>query len=246
MAALMILLVILPCSVSAAATGENDKTIESNGEYTVIALDPSQPIPDGPGIDNTGAEGTITFWQLPLWIQVSYVTSALLAVLVAYKFIIPLFQVKFKKRKSAEEEEVLRYIKENPGSNMSRVSKDKGISYNSVKYYFGNLIRDNKITITRLGKFSHAYPNTAKHSDRKKVIIAYLNNPVLKNILSCIPTYPGISNNKLAEMTGVKENTMSGHLAKLRDDGLIRFEPEGRNKKYYLNDEVKNILDDRP
>jgi len=35
-------------------------------------------VEDGMGVDSTGADVTITFWDLPLWIQVYYVSGLLM------------------------------------------------------------------------------------------------------------------------------------------------------------------------
>ena len=39
----------------------------------------------GVGVDSTGADATITFWDLPLWIQVYYVSGLLIAFLGSFK-----------------------------------------------------------------------------------------------------------------------------------------------------------------
>lgn len=101
----------------------------ANTVCSVVPLDPSQDYNSSTSL-TTGATGDVTFWQLPLWVKVSYILSCLAGLIITFKVIIPIFQTRRKRQDATED--VLQFIRDNPGLSISQISRDHGMD---SKYY---------------------------------------------------------------------------------------------------------------
>jgi len=66
-------------------------------------------------IDTSGADATISFWELPLWIKIAYISGIILASLGLLK-IIPIVLARIKNLpENQNRQSILKYILNNPG-----------------------------------------------------------------------------------------------------------------------------------
>jgi DNA-binding transcriptional ArsR family regulator len=73
---------------------------------------------------------------------------------------------------------------------------------------------------------------------------ALLGDPARANMLCALKDDGALSASELAHIAGVAPNTASGHLARLREAGLISMQPSGRIRYYRLaNHEVADFLE---
>ncbi|MBE0428191.1 MAG: hypothetical protein IBX72_16345 [Nitrospirae bacterium] len=87
------------------------------GGYT----EDSVPTQNGP-IDTSGADATISFWELPLWIQIAYISGIILASLGLFK-VIPIFLARIKNvLENQNRQVVFKYILNNPGCTIAEIS----------------------------------------------------------------------------------------------------------------------------
>lgn len=71
-----------------------------------------------------------------------------------------------------------------------------------------------------------------------------LGDPARANMLCALKDEGALSATDLAHIAGVAPNTASGHLAKLRDAGLVSVHRSGRRRYYRLaGDRVANIIE---
>jgi predicted transcriptional regulator len=99
----------------------------------------------GVGVDSTGADATITFWDIPLWIQVYYVSGFLVAFLGSLK-IFPAIITRIKRFVENQNlQNIFRYISDNPCTTAAEMSMNLGINRGTLQYHLMMLKRQNRV-----------------------------------------------------------------------------------------------------
>lgn len=188
----------------------------------------------------------VSFWELPLWIQLSYlsagVTAVLGALLVVFK-ILPFFLIRTKKiLDNKNREEIYDFICENPGCTVNDISRGRSMNVGSVRYHVERLQMASRIMQVKLKKFTRLFRNSGAYSDRELVILSAMNIRTNKNIVLLVREQPGLSNKLIAENLDIKESMAHLYLTRLLKDGIVRYEKNGQQKLYYLESDVREIL----
>ncbi len=207
------------------------------GGYTVD----SYPIQNGP-IDTSGADGTNSFWELPLWIKIAYISGILLAFLGSFK-IIPVVLGKIKGMlENHNRQSIFKYILDNPGCTLAEVSYRQEINRGSVKYHIFRLKSEEKIILKKMGKFLRLFQNSGAFKVSEQVIAAHLKNGTSRMLLRAILENPGITNQELAEKYYLAKSTIHWHIQQLSKDNIIISEQEGKYRRYCVNADLEIIL----
>jgi len=192
----------------------------------------------GVGVDSTGADATITFWDLPLWIQVVYVSGIIMAFLGSFK-IFPAIISRIKRFvENQNRQSIFKYILNNPGTTKAEISRNLGINRGTVKYYVHKLESDTKITLMKVGKFTRLFQNSSALKNDEKIVAPHIRGETSRILLWSILENPGITNKELAEMLQLDKSTVHWHVHKFLADDIIRFEKEGRYLKYYVKNDA--------
>ncbi|MBU4220198.1 MAG: winged helix-turn-helix transcriptional regulator [Euryarchaeota archaeon] len=134
------------------------------GGYTVEPYAPQKEL-----IDTTGADATISFWELPLWIKIAYISGIILASLGLFK-VIPIVLARIKNLlENQNRQGIFKYILNNPGCTIAEISDKQEINRGSVKYHIYRLKSEGKITLTKMEK-SYGYsriPELSKITSKK-------------------------------------------------------------------------------
>lgn len=206
----------------------------------------NSPIP-GP-LYGDGATNTVTFWELPLWIQITSVVSVLIGLIAMVK-LLPFILGKIKNVLDNNiRNQIYTHIKENPGSTTRDIVRQQGLNLGTVKYHIHQLQASYKITIMRSGKFLRIFQNSGKYTEREKVILSVLKYPSDRQIIQYLEKYPDATNLEVAQHLEITEGGAHKHLAGLVDKNIVSYKRDGKSKKYYLNDDVKDIFNkhDKP
>ena len=81
------------------------------------------------------------------------------------------------------------------------------------------------------GGYSRLYPNGMSDSD--KAIFSALNKSTDRRIISCLVGTATISNRELCSRTGLAKSTISEHLSKLIETGVVKVHSLGENYLEY-------------
>ncbi|CAJ36686.1 winged helix-turn-helix transcriptional regulator [Methanocella arvoryzae] len=202
------------------------------------------PIP-GP-VDTSGADATITFWQLPLRIQVEQITwiaAVTAAALAAVLKLWPIVIGKLKNRRDNEiRERIYNYIKNNPGTTMADISRRENLNLGTIRYHITRLQSDHKITLVKSEKFVRLFRNSGVYTEREKAIISSISRPAAISIVSYLREAPGATIDEIAGHLHITSSGAYVQLKKLIRDGVVYREPAGRFLKYYLNEEVLALI----
>ena len=199
-------------------------------------------VEDGMGVDSTGADATITFWDLPLWIQVYYVSGLLIALLVSLKIFPAVISCIKRFVKNQNRQNISKYIVDNPGTTKAEISSNLGINRGAVKYHVHKLESDSKIASMKVSKFTKLFKNSSELKNDEKIITSHIRGETSRILLWSILENPGITNQELAKTLRLDKSTVHWHANKFLADDMIRFEKEGRYLKYYVKDDVAVVM----
>jgi predicted transcriptional regulator len=142
--------------------------IADNGGYEV------RPAAPGDMIDYQGADREVSFWELPLWIQLFYLSGAAASLLVAIK-LLPFAALKLKgKLTNQNRESIYRHINDNPGCTVSDISRREAMNVGSVRYHVDQLQAARRIVQVKMGKFKRLFRNSGAYDDREIAVISAL------------------------------------------------------------------------
>lgn len=190
----------------------NHVAIADTGGYTVEPHAPQDGL-----IDSTGADATITFWNLPLWIQIAWLSGLIFAFLGSFK-IFPMVSGGFK-----------RILRSNALDNKNRLSM-----YNFIKenpgIYFRELISESKIN-----------KGTAEYHLKKLEmagLITSLQNKAYKRYF----LNPGLSYGEIAIAIGINRSTVASHMKTMVKNGIIKSEHASTTLKHYISSEFLPVV----
>ena len=189
--------------------GTSGLAIADNGGYTV------EPAPPGYVDDHPGMMKEISFWELPLWVQMTYLSGAIAALLVAIK-LLPFAMLKLKKKIANDNREaVYRHIDLNPGCTVSDIAKRETMNVGSVRYHVDRLYDARRIVLVKIGKFKRLFRNSGAFEEREIAVISALQIRTNRAILFMIRDNPGLSNKQIAGRLNIKESMAHTYLAPL-------------------------------
>ncbi len=204
------------------------------GQYTVKpgSSEGSQPAASVP---------VVSFWQLPLWVKVADILDTILVAifLLAAPFIIGRMQNVLENRNRLN---IFNYVLRNPGCTQSEISSAHNMKSGTVKYHVQMLESEGKITLRRMEKFTRLFTSSRANSELEKVVLSYMKNETSKNLLCAILEEPGVTNSRLSERFRLDKSSVHWHLERFLNDSLVRFEQDGRYKKYFLEPGVEKLL----
>lgn len=207
-----------------------------NGGYEVHPAIPGQVD------DHPGTMRSVSFWELPLWVQLSYLSGAIGAVVVAIK-LLPFAVLKLKSKiGNQNRESVYRQIDQNPGCTVSDISKREAMNVGSVRYHVDQLQDARRIVMVKIGKFRRLFRNSGAYDDREIMVISAMQVRTKRAIMFIVRDNPGLSNKQIAEKLAIKESMAHTYLASLLKDSILRCEKNGQQKMYYLESDVEAIL----
>lgn len=192
-------------------------------------------------IDSSGFDATITFWDLPLQIKILYFLAISIAILGTLR-IFPIILGKIKNiLENNKRKNIYRYIISNAGCTLPEICKKHDMSKGNVKFHLRMLESHGKIIIQKVGRFLRVYPSKI-YRNKEKVMITYLRDDTDGPLLKSINTNPGITNSELAYKLKLKRSTIHWHIERFIKDGIIRYENDGIYKRYYIKEDIKEML----
>jgi len=204
---------------------------DDNGGYIVTPA--IGPIGEGEIVDNSGPDKTITFWELPLWIQLSVISGAAFSTFTLLKCFPILLGKILSGDINPKLQEIVSYITENPGCLESEISRDLDIKRGTLRYYISRLASDNRIQTIKKGKIKGIFHITCSKTDDQKLLHLHRKNKNRKQIIQIITERPGITGQELSSHLNIDKSTVHWHITELKKDDLICTEKDGRSRRYY-------------
>ncbi len=184
----------------------------------------------------------VSFRELPLWVQVAGALDSILVVigmLYAAPFVIGRLQNVLENRNRLN---IFNYVQLNPGCTQSEISNKQNMKNGTVKYHVQMLEAEGKVILKRMGKYTRIFNSSKANSELEKVVLSYSKNDTSKNLLQAILEEPGVTNQRLSEKFQLDKSSIHWHMERFINDNLVRFEQDGRYKKYFLEQDVGKYL----
>ena len=109
-----------------------------------------------------------------------------------------------------------------PGLHLRAVQRLLGLSFSSTRYHVDALQKSGEIVRSQEGGYSRLYPNGISEAD--KILFSAINSATDRRILSCLVKNPRISSGEMSEQTGYAKSTISEHLSRLVEIGVVAEE----------------------
>lgn len=124
-------------------------------------------------------------------------------------------------------------VRENPGIHLREIDRVLDVPLGTIRYHLRVLEKKELVTSRKEGKYTRYYAKG--EIDRyDKDRLAVLRKELPRTIILFLLEYPGSSHKEITEAMAVAPSTISYHLKRLKDDGMIR-EEDG----YHVEDEEK-------
>ena len=107
-----------------------------------------------------------------------------------------------------------------PGLHLRELQRLLKISFNSTRYHVERMAKAGEIIRVDEGGFSRLYPTGITEKDR--VLFSLARGQTDRKILARLASGPGLSNRQISELTGLAKSTISEHLGRLTQLGIVR------------------------
>lgn len=208
----------------------------NQGGYVVT---PATPPGDGTVAKDAPAQ---SYWDLPLWVQIASAVDSLLIMGWLVSFFPPVAGRIEHVLDNRNRFRIFSYVQNNPGCTPAEITLQQNMKNGTVKYHVQMLEAEGMIVLKRMGKFSRLFRSSSGSSDLERVAATYVRNETSRGLLQAILEHPGITNSSLAEQFQLDKSSVHWHIDRFLKDRMIRFEQDGKYKRYFVSDEAKGVL----
>ncbi|WFN36271.1 winged helix-turn-helix transcriptional regulator [Methanomicrobium antiquum] len=214
----------------------------ASAEYIVKSHEDNTELIEKGFIDSAGADTNITFWDLPLWIKISFIAGILAAGMGIIKLIPAIIGRITDPLENGIRQEIFEYISENPGCTITDLSDNLDLNRSSTKYHILKLKFHKIVNIHKTEKHLRLFKNSATFNEHQRMTISLLKNKTGRMLLISILENPGITNGELARKHNMNKSTIHWHINKFLETGAINYIPEGKLRRYYLTSSFENSI----
>ncbi|HEX2066235.1 MAG TPA: helix-turn-helix domain-containing protein [Candidatus Thermoplasmatota archaeon] len=130
---------------------------------------------------------------------------------------------------------IVAHVREHPGLHLRALAEALAMPVSTLEYHCYHLERHGHLAVREGSGFKAFYP--IQGMDRRDRDILYLvRHDAPRRICAHLLLHPGTTPGQLKEVVRLSGPTLSFHLRKLRDAGLVHEAPEGRTKRLTVVD----------
>lgn len=139
---------------------------------------------------------------------------------------------------------IFRYIEENPGAHLGRISSELGLAMGHTQYHLQTLEKAGRTRTLRATLYRHYYPASIP-DEHHEVILAFLRQETPRDILIHLLEHPaGPTQSEIVTIKNLSAATISWHMSRLVESGVVDSTREGRAVRYAIKkDLVGGIAD---
>lgn len=196
-------------------------------------------------------EGTIvypqpvSFWELPLWIillQFVFLTAEIFAMVKWWG----LFGFSRVSGKNVFDNDTRRgiyeCIRKNPGIHMRGILKETDVALGTLRYHINQLHRNHTIAILEDRGHTHYFENSGTYSAEQQHVLKHMRNGTTRKILEVLAVNSFATRKDIAESLGIAGSTVTYHMKRLEEDGVIDVRSDGRFVKYVISANAKTTV----
>jgi predicted transcriptional regulator len=192
-------------------------------------------------MDRKVIEEQDSFLDLHIRVQLAYIPRSFDAILGSL-IILPAI-IRKEKRLSLNKNKIMDFICENPGCTPSQIVQKENIARGTIRYHVETLKAEGKILLKRIGKIDRLFSRSPALSDKEKMIAVFIRNDIERKILFIIFECEGSTYQYLADKIHMSKSTTYKYIKKYVDNDIIWSVADGRNKIFFIDMEVKDIVE---
>ena len=133
-------------------------------------------------------------------------------------------------------------IHADPGIRITELVRNTGLSRGSVNYHLALLAITGKITTLRTHGDISYFENSGKYSPAEQKVLKYLRGETERRILSTLLAAPRATRSDLEEILSLSGPTVTWHMKRLSDDGMVTIAKDGRFSFYALSGTTRDYV----
>jgi predicted transcriptional regulator len=130
------------------------------------------------------------------------------------------------------------YIQAKPGDNYNSIKYALNLKNGTLTHHTRILEKEGLIRISRDGLLTRFYPIGVKVPENEMPEL----KEIQEELIDIIRHQPGITQHEITNLLKMSQTTLSYNLTNLTRNNIIREEQVGREKKYYINPESEDYL----
>jgi predicted transcriptional regulator len=130
------------------------------------------------------------------------------------------------------------YIKKNPGAHLRMITRELEMGMGATQHHLDVLEKSGKIRSKRINIYRHYYAVEVLEAEHN--ILAFLRQETARDILIYLMEHPHSTQSDIVNFKGFSAPTISWHMSRLEQAGLVRSIKEGRTILYALVD-IQNM-----
>lgn len=127
------------------------------------------------------------------------------------------------------------HVAAHPGQHMRELQRQLAMSAGTLEYHLRVLVREDVLTERRQGRYVR-YFVTAQVSRQDKDVLGLLRQAVPRKICALLLMHPDQSHGELLRQFQLAPSTLTFHMKKLTEAGLVAARREGRETRYKVVD----------
>ncbi len=139
---------------------------------------------------------------------------------------------------------VFEYIKAHPGAHLREIGRALDLGMGDLQYNLYILEKQGIVTSVRRGLYKFVFP-TGMFGEKESTILVALSIETQREILVHLINNPELSQNQIAQLTGLTPATISWHMKRLRQLGVIERIRSGKTVNYNVlgnKDEIERFV----
>ena len=131
---------------------------------------------------------------------------------------------------------IYEYIKETPGAHLRKVHRGAALPFGQVLYHLAYLERHGLIVVRKDGKFNRYFVKNLFRKEEKDML-AIVRHDVPRRLAILLMFTPRLTHKDMLAYVDVSPSTLSFHLQKMIESGVLAKETLGRESFYWVADE---------
>ncbi|MDG6996839.1 MAG: winged helix-turn-helix transcriptional regulator, partial [Nitrososphaerota archaeon] len=132
------------------------------------------------------------------------------------------------------------YILAHPGTHVRQISRELGLAMGDLQYHLYGLEKQGKIQTYRRGLYKFIFA-TGAFGERQSVILSVLSQETPRELILYLIQRPDSSQISLARFTGLSPPTISWHMKRLVEQGIVAREQRGKTVTYRVLEPVEEL-----
>jgi len=189
----------------------------------------------------------VSFWELPLWImllQCVCLPAEIIGV-IQWSGFAGLYRIRGGNLLANDtRRKIYDCIRKNPGIHLRGIGKETAITLGTIRYHIDLLRRSHAIAVCEDRGYTHYFENSGTYSASQQKVLKHMRNETTREILAVLAEDRFASRKDIAESLGIAGSTVTWHMKRLEEDGVIDVRTEGRFVSYVIHDDAESVIRD--